>query len=241
MPANPIPVVCKPIQDEIDQAKAEIASLQNELKTASGPEKWMILQEIGGLLRKIQRLSKELVKCILQNGGALPPKPFQCYLQGVYRLVTNFPQAPGPFSGSLNIGLLFDELRQSVYITSFPQIVTEPYTVNTPLGSKKNNTSVSMIGGGFGKFDKQTGHIEIPISLYFDQSVDFPFFGEDSKIHIPFTTGNVKSPIANITGESLKPNGRVHLVGTGKFKEGVLDDYDCNIELIGEISPKLIL
>ena len=80
----------------------------------------------------------------------------------------------------------------------------------------------------------------MPITLYFDQSIDLPFVSEDSDLPLILTTGNATSPRGAFTlaGTLLNPTtGVVTLVGASAFQRGFLNHIDCSVSITGTVLP----
>ena len=54
---RPEPAECERIREQIAEFRAEIRTLQAELRGTAGPEKWAIVRQIKALQSQIQRLS----------------------------------------------------------------------------------------------------------------------------------------------------------------------------------------
>jgi hypothetical protein len=119
--------------------------------------------------------------------------------------------------------LVFDAARTLVGITSFPPIATQPF--GTPFGD--NVTTVTKTGGGFGSF--ANGNIVMPLTLHFDQSLDLPFFDEDSDLTVGLSTNPPGSPVDG--------SGGVTLAGSGVFQQGFLGGATGTLSITGTISP----
>ena len=156
------------------------------------------------------------------------PLPLPTIFTGTSTLTTTFAKAPGPFTSPVTIGVTFNSSRNHFDITSFPPITTDPFDTGVGL----NTTTVSFTGGTQGDFVPANGALDIKeVNLFFDQSLDLPLYVEDSAVMIPLSTGGAG-------GSPLNPlTGRVMLVGTGRFRGGLLGGSSCTLVLAGTFSP----
>lgn len=214
---------CNPIRQELADLQAEKRALQADLAQASGNMKWGILRQIAGLATLILTKQQELNACLREHNGCQPLSTiFNC----TATLTTTHPSAPGPYMNTLALGVWFDCARTQLLITSFPPITVGPFP--TPIGS--NTTVITMNGGGVGSFDVHTGAIAIPLSLFFDQTIDLPLLIEDSTLPIMLGTGNAGS----LTGSPFNPATRAAtLVGTGVFNDGILGGFRADLVVAG--------
>jgi hypothetical protein len=219
-----LPPECQAIQDNIEGLEQERRSEQEELQQAAPGQKPSIIQRIRAINRQIVALEDQLAQCIATTPPPPPPPPpLSATFTGTASITTTFSQAPGPFTQSVQFGLFFDGFRTFISITGFPAITTAPFS--TPFGS--NTTTVTKIGGGSGSY--ASGNIVMPITLRFDQSLDLPFFEEDSTLGLVLTTNSPGSPV--------NAGGNVSLVGSGTFQDGVLGGSTGNLTIAGTISP----
>jgi hypothetical protein len=225
-----IPKECQSINQTILDLKAEKKALQSDLIGTTLTEKWSILQQISHIQGKITTLTHQLNLCIVQHGGKIA---LNATFSSTFSLRTSFKDALGPFTGSEKLSVQFDDTRTIMWVMNFPAFKTPPF--HTPIGN--NVTTVTMLGGGIASFNPNNGAMNLPIKLYLDQSIDIPFFTEDSTITFNLTTGSVTSPIGNLSGSPLDASGNIRLVGASKFVDGVLDKSFGTVEITGAISP----
>jgi hypothetical protein len=198
--------------EEIAKLEDEKKSLQADLIGEAGPIKWAILRQISILNRQIISKREELNACLQANGVRQPISTiFNC----TATLTTTNPSAPGPFTSTLALGVWFDVARTQLRVISFSPIIIGPFS--TPIGN--NTTVVSMVGGGVGVFDKNTGAIGIPLTLSFDHSIDLLFYDEDSTLPLMFGTGSAGSLVGSPFNSTTRS---ATLVGTGVFVGGFL-------------------
>ncbi len=208
------------------EIQAALAPLQAELQEADPGMKTAIIKEINKTREEISKNSpnakkvadaqKAYYKCILDCGGKLP---LNATFQGTVSVETSNADAAGPFSESLNIGILFSAFDHAgIGIISFPPIVIGPYEI--PGGTM--TTTVSLIGGG-GTFNPKTKMITLSLSLYFNHSSGI---AGDSPHDIQLTTTT-----------ALNKDGDIGLKGNADFQEGYLDGDNCEMTVDGTISP----
>jgi hypothetical protein len=80
-----------------------------------------------------------------------------------------------------------------------------------------------------------TGALATTVNLFFNQSVDLPLYDEDSTVTIPLSTAGAAGAVV---GSPRNPvTGAATLVGTGRFRGGVLGGSTCTLVLAGTFSP----
>jgi hypothetical protein len=219
-----LPDACQPIADEIAALEQERNDLQADLQQAAPGQKAHLATQIKALNSRIATLSNQLADCLRDTPPPPPPPPpLQATFAGTATITTTNASAPGPFTSPIVLGLIFDGARTFVAITSFPPIATAPFP--TPVGT--NVTTVSRTGGGQGSY--AAGAIRMPLILHFDQSIDLPFFEEDSDLSVLLTTDPPGSPV--------DPAGSVSLAGSGPFSGGFLGGATGTLTIVGAISP----
>jgi hypothetical protein len=219
-----VPPECLDLANGIEALEQERNGLQEELHNAAPGEKPALVAQIRALNRQIAAASDALAACIASTPPPPPPPPpLQATFTGTATITTTNSSAPGPFTAGIQLGLLFDGNRTSVIITSFPPIATQPFS--TPFGT--NVTTVTKTGGGFGSY--ANGNIVMPLTLHFDQSLDLPFFEEDSDLSVGVST--------NPPGSPVDPTGGVTLAGSGVFQGGFLGGATGTLSISGTISP----
>jgi hypothetical protein len=214
----PLAPECQAIADDIAAMEGEKRGLQQELQTAAPGEKPAIVGQIKSLIKRISAASIRLTDCINSHAGPPPAPPLDTVLNGTATMTTTYGAAPGPFTAPVSIQVTFNGARTFVAMTSFPPITA---TFSTPLG--KNTCTITRSSGGTGSY--AAGTLVVPITLHFDQSIDLPFYDEDSDLPLILTTS---SPGAPVDGA-----GHVVLAGTGTFTGGVLGGSMGSITLDG--------
>ena len=232
---------CKPISDEVTNLRSLINILQDELRTAPPSHKPFLIRQIRKFKSELGEKEDELAQCMLDNPG---PQPLIVNITGtvVFRIDNTNTAIAGPHTiDPVAFQLRFNPDLSRLTIRNFPAIQTMEF--DTPFG--KNTTTVTRIGGGVGIFDPPSGHMEIPISLLFDQSLDIIIVEEDSRLHFrednPLSTRQVNSPtgVFEETGSPLnRSTGEIRLVGGSVFEGGFpLGGSDASIEIVGSLSP----
>ncbi|HET6337114.1 MAG TPA: hypothetical protein VFG30_28010 [Polyangiales bacterium] len=97
---------------------------------------------------------------------------------------------------SIELGIRFDVSRRRVTITSFPPITTESF--DTPFGS--TTSTVTLTSSSEGTFDPESGALEIPVTLQFDQSLDVPLINEDVRASFALSTAPPGAALDRETG-----------------------------------------
>ncbi len=147
--------------------------------------------------------------------------PLTSTFAGRGELTTTHPNAPGPFPADVNLTVTFTDCRTLINITNFPPI--RGSSQNPP-----NRSTVTMIGGGSGRFDSSNGAIAIPITLKLENSN--PFFG-NSTLQLELVAAGVADMENSATGQAT-------LRGTGTFVGGALDGHQGTLVIPGTFSPR---
>ncbi len=205
------------LDDLLEVRREIIVQLHTERDQTKRAELIWELKAVGPSIAFQQR---KLEKCLEEETGV---SPLTTRFNATRVLTTTHPDARGPYEGDIVIGIRFNASRTEVTITSFPDIVSDPS--DTPVGD--NVTTVSLISGGNGTFDKSTGHIGIALGLRFDHSNRF--IG-DSTLSLMLTTHNVEelqgSPLNNTTRA-------LTMVGRGTLNGGYLNGSDADLIVSG--------
>ena len=153
-------------------------------------------------------------------------------------LRTSCPYARGPFEFDVHVGAVFSDDRLTLTIVSFPPIDSGEFNIPV-LGT--DDVTVTLVGGGTGMFDPNSGNMSIPIKPNFHHSITVlgkPVFS-DSTLEVVLTTGAESSPHGTFSdqGQPLQPDGSIRLIGDGGLQGGPLGGYDASLVLDGTISP----
>jgi len=226
----------QPEATDCQRIRNEIAELTNLIRAdeADLRQEGSDINRRRFLSNEIKRLTKERADKMNQLDQCLQRTSVASALTAVFKgtatVRTSHPLAPGPFKSPVFMSIGFNASRTTAGVTQFTPIVTNPFT--TPLG--QNVATISMLRGGVGAFDKQTGAIGAPITLNIDNSVDSPILVEDSTVEFMLTTGT----IGNLTGAPLNSNsGAITLVGSSTLNGGILGGSNCAIEFAGSLAP----
>ncbi len=140
---------------------------------------------------------------------------------GTATMRTSHPNALGPFTQSVTLGINLQNCRTNLSISSFPAISS---TFPTPVG--ENTATLTLIGGGTGPFNSSNGRIEIPVRLRLGNTNSF---GGVSTIELTLSTEN--------SGAARYRSGQVTLTGSGTFRGGFLDGQTGSFSVTGTFSP----
>jgi hypothetical protein len=218
-----VPTQCQQLAEQVQALEQERNGLQDDLHEAAPGAKAGLVAQIRILNRQISAGRDQLLACIANNPPVAPQSGLAATFTGEASITTTHTSAPGPYVSKIQLGLLFDDARTSVQITAFPPIVTEPF--NTPYGA--NVTTVTKTGGGVGSY--AGGNAAIPLKLRFDQSIDLPFYEEDSDLSVGLSTDAPGSPV--------DAEGNVVIAGSGVFQKGVLGGSTGTLVITGKIAP----
>lgn len=217
-----VPAECQNIVDHIAEMEGERRDLQLELQEAATNEKAGLVWQIKALNKQLAVADNQLTDCLAAHRGPPPPPPLASTLSAVVTLTTSKPEAAGPYAMPIEFGCIFDGNRTVIALTSFPDIAT---SFDTPVG--RNTTTVSKVAGGSGSYS--AGQIDMSITLHFDQSIDLPFYEEDSDLPLVMST----SP----PGSAVDATGAVTISGTGTFVGGYLAGATGTVTITGTFSP----
>jgi len=220
-----VPLVCVPIQKELEGLKIERSDLQAELKQGVGSQKQGKAGQIMNLLSQITAKQKELTNCAKANGG----KPdLNATLTGTATMTTNNPKVAGPFAVKVAIGVLYPRwLHDELLINIFPDIVFGPFDTHSPCGSVTE--TIGLEHPGVSSVDPKTGSITETVILRFKNDCHLPGSG-DSDLLITLSTENAG-------GSRLNSVGKITLVGDGTFKDGYLGGDSCHLLIKGTLLP----
>ena len=215
-----MPTACQSLADKVAELEQERNALQLELQDADTGQKAAIAMRIKALNKQISVTRDQLVTCLT---GTPPPRPLEAVFDATATVTTTNGHAPGPYESPIRVVLVFSGDRRFVAIRSFPPIATSPFA--TPVGD--NVTAVSKVGGGSGSY--AAGAMAVPVSLLFDHSIDVPFYDEDSKLDVVFST--------DPPGSVMDSSGAITLSGNGIFAGGFLGGSAATVSLTGVIAP----
>lgn len=215
-----MPARCQPIADEIAGLESERRGLQDDLREAPPSGKGAIGAQISQLNHRISDAKARLDRCV-HGKTALSAQ-----LEGNATLTTTHPDAPGPFSSPIDVGLFFNAARTTVTVTNFSPITA---TFDTRAG--ENTCTISKLESDTGTYNNN-GAVSAPISLFFDQSLDqsLPLPEIDSQLEITLTT--------DPPGTRVNAAGAVRLTGEGVFEQGFLDGSLGTLTIAGVINPR---
>lgn len=153
------------------------------------------------------------------------------HVTGTATLQTTNGNAPGPYSAAINITADLTNCRETIRISEFPAITTEPFPIELPTGTLQNRTTVTMTGGGTGTLDRATGQMNIPVTLHLAHSVEARLgaFAAASDLRVTLTT---EGP-----GGHRLSDGRFTLISSGVFARGFLGSSTGTIVVNGSFSP----
>lgn len=214
----PIPTQCQPILDRIKVLESQKRAAQESSPRGLAA----LIKRYNTLIQAEQRALDECKRI----HGIQPPQPLYTSFEGTATFTTDFPQAPGTYTGAIECGFFFDGTRTTVTMT---HLYIAPVTFSTPFGN--NILSINKIGGGNGIYSKQTGDLVVGLKLRFDSSLDLPFIEEDSDLSISLST-------ATPSGSPVTPTGQFAMAGSGIFQGGnFLNGHTGTIVATGTITP----
>ena len=236
-----VPKKCRSIADAIKALKLTHQSQAELLRFVPPSGKPDIIEIIKMTNKKIGEKKRDLRKCI-ESYVPEPGDPLRTKFVAtvIVEILHPNPGIRGPHTFEIEIAIEFSGDREIVKILNFPEIKTEEY--NTSVG--KCTTTVTHRGQFLrGTFDLSSGHMGMPMKLYFDQSIDWPFIDEDSEIdyideHL-FTTREVSAESEEkiLTGSPLnRQTSEMTLVSESEFKDGYpLGGNECCITIRGRL------
>ncbi|MDT7857253.1 hypothetical protein RQM47_11440 [Rubrivirga sp. S365] len=135
-----------------------------------------------------------------------------------------------PDSGALTVRVTVDREAGTLRLDAFPEIEDE---VETAIGSVR--AVVTVEGQPEGRYDDDTGHIEIDVSLHLDVK---SLLARDSNAVITLgSRGDVDEPGLSGTGDPFDAGDTaVCLVGQGTFEGGSLDGAALWLVLEGTVA-----
>lgn len=219
-------MACENLQTELNELLGERDDLQEQLKTAASGEKPSLVSQIKALNKQIAFKKHDLDICLAQNPSPTS-SPLNTTFSGTFTLSISHPSVSSPLTGAVSATAFFNAPRTTVILSSLSPLSA---TFATPLGM--NTTTVSLLGSGNGIFDKPTGQMSLLLSLFFDHSIDLPFYDEDSRLDIPLGTGTAGS----LVGSPLDVTSSIALVGSGVLSGGFLGGSRADLAIMGIFS-----
>ena len=164
------------------------------------------------------------------RGSAVATRSLHAVIDGTCSLrIPDEPSAP-PLDGyALCCEIEFSADREAVTLHGFDPLSTPEYAATVGFLTVMNSTTVRLRSAEPGRLSRE-GHVEIPVVLHFDHSVDAPFVEEDSDIAITLSTRATG-------GRALDGRGRVTLVGAGTFEGGHLSGKRCFLTYDARVAP----
>ena len=219
-------MACENIQTELNELLGERIDLQEQLRTAAPGEMSVLVFLIKALNKQIAFKKHDLDVCLAQNPSPTST-PLNTTFSGTFTLSISHPSVSSPLTGAVSATAYFNAPRTTVILFSLSPLSA---TFATPLGM--NTTTVSLIGSGNGIFDKPTGQMSLLLPLFFDHSIDLPFYDEDSRLDIPLGTGTAGS----LVGAPLDVTGSIALVGSAVLSGGLLGGSRADLAIMGIFS-----
>jgi hypothetical protein len=220
-------MACQALKNELAILCSDRADLQQQLSTAATGAKSELVAAIKELNKQIAAKEHELDVCLSEHPD---PEPLTSIFGGTYTLLINHPAVPGPISGPIQAGAVFNGYRSQVKITSMSELGA---TFPTPFGQNTTTVTLNPHSPLFQKwfdFDKTMGAIAIALPLNFDHSI---VFAGDSTLDMPLGTGSMGSQ----QGSPLNAAGEVTLVGSAVFVDGYLGNSRADLTVVGKFEP----
>jgi hypothetical protein len=132
----------------------------------------------------------------------------------------------------IELAIRFDVSRRQVSLTSFPAITTDPF--DTPFGSSRS--TVTLVSSAQGRFDPESGSLQIPVTLQFDQSLDVPLINEDARASFDLSTSGLGGAAFERESGSLALGDSASFQGIGG---GInpLDGLEVRVVIDGVLDP----
>ena len=143
--------------------------------------------------------------------------------------IPDVPSAPPLDRYVLRCDIEFSADRERVTLHGFDPLTTPEYSAKVGFVTVTNSTTVHLQSADQGTITRD-GHVEIPVVLHFDHSVDAPFVEEDSDLAITLSTRAEG-------GGALDERGKVTLVGEGLFEGGHLAGKRCLLTYEARVKP----
>ena len=148
-------------------------------------------------------------------------------------LKIDFFATPDPiFFDNERIIELFSDDRRTVTIVNFPPLFSMQFDLPFPFGH--DDVTVTLVGGGTGAFDPESGSMSVPVTLNFHHS-NSAF--SDSTLELILTTGASAHGKYSDQGTAMQSNGSMTLVGDGAFQGGVINGDAASLVINGTMSP----
>jgi len=235
----------RPLKQEIAALMAAKRTLQVESRKAPQAQKEFFSGIIKGIDREMQGKQEEFTRFVDTDSvtslelltADFVDSPFTAELYGTVTIEIDHDNGEirGPHTVTFSpeddtptLRLRFDQT--TVEVDELTPVETDPH--DTPVGT--NTTTVSRVvndGRRTGTFDRESGHIELPLNLFFDNSVSAPRVETDAPVNFDLSTHGVTSPVGSyqhvdLDGAPLDPETMAFKV----VDESMFEDISGRLE-----------
>jgi hypothetical protein len=233
-----VPVECQQSANAVDSLNTRIARLQERLNGASPAAKETLLQSIRRLNSDLETAQSDLRRCIREHGATpreLAANELIANVTGKARMDTTSDTAPGPhYAENLDFDITFSRNRCRVTVTRFPRVRIMTERIRN-VG--RIEVTVTKVGDSTGAFHPLTSAMNFSIRLHFHY--DHPLAPDDDATFSLSTDRSITLKDGTVvSGYSVNNEGNFRLVGSGKFRNGILAGSDGTLVIRGTMTPR---
>ncbi|RZU49450.1 hypothetical protein EV385_1200 [Krasilnikovia cinnamomea] len=223
-PAYAVPAPCQADFAQLKGLNSELASLQDELKSASPSQKPAIVEQIREVKAEIAVVKPRYEKCLRDNDGSKPA--LLATFTGRVTLTTTDSRVTEPLVRDVSFNLYFDGVnRENVSVRSWPTITSDLIQA----GPVSFRVTVRLESNA-GQFNRSSGRLSLNLGLLFDEDLAWPL---DSDSRLPITLGTDQPG-----GIAMDAAGNVTLAGTSTFNGGHLNGARATLTVTGNVTPR---
>lgn len=232
-----VPAACDEQSRAVQALEERLARLQQRLRNASPAAKPQLLRTISQLNAELDTAKAALTRCIRENaptGPNLQAATLTVHVVGTASLETTNSNARGPFVVDLDIDVRFSRNRCEIVITRFPTIETK--TDRIALLGRRVTIEITQNRAGTGVFHPISRRMSMIMNLNFKYRTGYAD-PDDATFHLS-TEDRVTHRDGTIeTGSALDSDGKIKLVGSGKFLHGFLAGSTGRLVVSATLSP----
>lgn len=247
-PTSP-PPECQRITASIRSLESRIERLESRLTDASPPMKADLNRNIADLNRQRDEAQAGLRQCLRDYRSGLrqlADSELDSVFTGTAKMETTHPQAAGPFTQDIRMGIRFTRSRCNFSITSLNRIRS---WIDYLPSYGRLSVEVTRTDSSVGRFHPVSGAMTVPVTLrfhYLNESGDNNLILRNGDNSVTFrlgTSGSVTQGGILVAGRPLAADGSVTLVDTSRFMDvnrlrGFLYEYEGRLVIQGRLDPR---
>ena len=232
-----VPAACEDEKRAVEEIQTRLNRAQQQLQRASPAGKPALLRRIEGLNAELSTAKAALNRCIRENAPTPPtlqPSTLAVHVVGTATLETTNGKARGPFDVELDIDARFSRNRCDVIITRFPTITTQ--TDRIALLGRRVTVEITENSAGTGGFHPISRQMAITMKLHFHYRTGYAD-PDDATFYLSTDSSVTRRDGTVVTGSALDNEGKIKLVGSGRFLHGFLAGSTGRLIIDATLSP----